>query len=614
MASGVTRKRGALVSGQGSRRGNGTRPSSRGRVRPAEPPPPEREAARESEIDQRVHGWMARLTNGLSPAALMAAYLDWAVHLSASPGKQAELVEKAMRKWARLFEWLARRAVQGGATRPSIEPLAQDRRFSAPEWQTWPFDFVQQAFLLQQQWWHNATTDVPGVSRSHEAMVEFGARQFLDMWSPANFLPTNPVVLKRTLESGGRNLAAGLGNLAEDLSRAISHGPPVGADAFTVGRTVAVTPGRVVFRNRLMELIQYSPATRTVRPEPVLIVPAWIMKYYILDLSPENSLIRWLVGEGFTVFAISWLNPGEEDADLRLENYRSDGIMAALETVGRIVPDSRVHATGYCLGGTLLSIAAAAMARDGDDRLATVSLFAAQQDFSEAGELTLFISESQVHFLEDLMAAQGYLDSRQMAGAFQLLRSNDLIWSRLAHDYLMGERTPMTDLMAWNADATRMPYRMHSEYLRQLFLDNDLAEGRFRVAGRPVALSDIRTPIFSLGTEHDHVAPWRSTFKIHLLTDADVTFALTSGGHNTGVVSPPGVPGRHVRVRTKRADDLYVDPDAWLASTDATEGSWWPVWVKWLAEHSGRAIAPPPMGLADQGKALPAAPGSYVFG
>jgi polyhydroxyalkanoate synthase len=473
---------------------------------------------------------------------------------------------------------------------------------------------MYQNFLLQQQWWHNATTGIRGVTKHHEKMVEFMSRQALDMMSPSNFLVTNPELMKKTLAEGGQNLAAGLQNLVEDWERAISGGKPVGADQFKVGEDVAVTPGKVIYRNRLIELIQYAPATDKVRPEPVLIVPAWIMKYYILDLSPHNSLVKYLTEQGFTVFMVSWKNPGPEDRDLGLDDYRKLGVMDALDAVSVIVPNQKVHAVGYCLGGTLLSIAAGAMARDGDDRLKSVTLLAAQTDFTEAGELTLFINESQLAFLEDMMWEQGFLDAKQMAGAFQMLRSNDLIWSRVVHDYLMGERAPMNDLMAWNADATRMPYKMHSEYLRQLFLDNDLAEGRFVVGDSPIALSDIRAPIFMVGTVSDHVAPWRSTYKINLLTDTDVTYLLTTGGHNAGIVSEPDHGHRSFQVASKAADGRYVSPETFLTEAPRKIGSWWPEWAAWLGERSGAPAAPPSMGagVADYAPRYDA-PGTYVL-
>jgi polyhydroxyalkanoate synthase len=392
--------------------------------------------------------------------------------------------------------------------------------------------------------------------------------------------------------------------------QAAAHGGAV-TSSFTVGGNLAATPGKVVFRNALIELIQYAPTTATVGAEPVLIVPAWIMKYYILDLSPSNSLIRWLVAQGRTVFAISWRNPGAEMRDTSLDDYRAQGVMAAIVAVRAICGDAKIHATGYCLGGTLLTIAAAAMARDNDDRLASLSLFAAQTDFTEAGELQLFITEDQLDFLNDIMQTQGYLSSAQMGGAFQMLRSNDLIWSHAIRDYLLGEHEVPFDLMAWNADGTRLPARMHIEYLRGLFLQNDLAEGRFRVGDRPLALDDMRLPMFVVSTERDHIAPWHSVFKLHLLNDGELTFVLTSGGHNAGIVSEPGHPHRHFRIRVRGAGTRTLGPDEWESDTAPQDGSWWLEWGKWLDRHSGPRVDPPPMG-APGFLPLCDAPGTYV--
>ncbi len=564
--------------------------------------------------DRALHATAARFTGGASPAALAAAYWDWATHLAFAPGKRAQLTEKAIRKAARFATYAGRYVMEGGKTESCIEPLPQDRRFADESWQQWPFNGIYQAFLLQQQWWHNATTGVRGVSKQHEDMVAFGTRQILDMFAPSNSPLTNPEILRHTINAGGLNLFKGWQNLIEDWQRSISGKKAVGTENFVVGRDVAQTPGKIVYRNRLIELIQYAPATAAVRPEPILVVPAWIMKYYILDLSPENSLVKYLTEQGFTVFMISWKNPGPDDRDLGLEDYRTLGVMSALDVVNTIVPNRKVHAVGYCLGGTLLSIAAAAMARDDDDRLATMTLFAAQADFTEAGEIMLFIDEGQIAFLEDMMWEQGFLDGRQMAGAFQMLRSNDLIWSHMVHDYMLGRREPMTDLMAWNADATRMPYRMHSEYLRSLFLNNDLAEGRFLVDGKPIALTEIRTPMFAVGTERDHVAPWRSTYKVYLEFDTEVTYLLTAGGHNVGIVSEPGHPGRSFRMRTKEPSDHYLDPDRFYAEALRKEGSWWPEWVAWLSDRSGALTSVPTMGASQSGyQPLGDAPGAYVL-
>jgi|SoiMethySBSTD1v2_1073268.scaffolds.fasta_scaffold49578_2 polyhydroxyalkanoate synthase len=561
-------------------------------------------------LDRPLHAAVARLTGGISPAALTQAYTDWLQHLLFSPDKQIELVGKAADKWARYLQYCIR-ACTDQTCPDCIEPLAQDARFRGEAWQRWPFNAMYQGFLLTQQWWHNATTDVEGVSKHHQDVISFTARQILDVFSPVNFPLTNPAVIDATLKQGGMNFVHSAFNFWEDWRRAVNGEKPVGTDAFKVGRDVAVTPGKVIFRNRLIELLQYAPATDAVHAEPILIVPAWIMKYYILDLSPENSLVRYLTRQGFTVFMISWKNPTADDRDLGLADYTKLGVEAALDAVEAIVPDRKIHAVGYCLGGTLLSTVAAAMARDGDNRLKSVTLFAAQTDFTDAGELTLFIDEAQVSFLEHMMADQGFLDTKQMAGAFQLLRSNDLIWSKIVHSYLMGERPPMFDLMAWNADATRMPYRMHSEYLRRFFLNNDLAGGRYEVGGRPVSLRDIHIPVFAVSTITDHVAPWRSVYKIQMLTHADVTFVLSNGGHNAGVVNPPGRSGRHHQIATHKEEETYVDPDAWQKAAMRHEGSWWPCWRDWLVRQSSEKVAPPKM--AGGRTPLGDAPGTYVL-
>ncbi|HPB75263.1 MAG TPA: alpha/beta fold hydrolase [Chromatiaceae bacterium] len=567
-------------------------------------------------LDRMVNANLARATAGISPTVVTLAYLDWLIHLGLAPGKLALLAEKAFRKGLRLALY-AGRALQDPATPPCIDPLPQDARFFAPAWQQWPFNLYYQSFLLTQQWWHIATTDNRGVAKQHEAIVAFLTRQVLDLFSPANSPLTNPEILQATWREGGQNLLRGGANFLADLEALMMGNRPDGLrDSFVVGRDLATTPGQVIYRNALIELIQYQPAGERVHAEPILIVPAWIMKYYILDLSPHNSLIRYLVAQGHTVFTLSWKNPTVADRDLGLEDYRRLGVMAALEAIGQVLPGRRVHGVGYCLGGTLLTIAAAAMARDGDDRLCSLTLLAAQTDFTEAGELLLFINENQVAFLEDMMWDQGYLDAQQMAGAFQLLRSNDLIWSRLIRDYLLGQRQSWNDLSAWNADSTRMPFRMHSEYLRQIFLDNALAVGHYQVEGRPIAITDIRVPLFAVGTVKDHVAPWRSVYKINLLADAEeVTFLLTSGGHNAGIVSEPCHPRRHFQMARRTEGDCYLDPDTWQARTPRQEGSWWPAWQAWLAGHSTATPVPaPPLGAPERGlPPLCPAPGTYVL-
>jgi len=557
--------------------------------------------------DRSFHATLARFTGGLSPAALALAFADWQIHLMAAPGKRAALAGEAIQHALQFAEALVPKhpTFQPWSL---IKPPPQDRRFADLDWELPSFNLLAQAFLLGEQWWHSATTDIRGLARSNSAIADFTLRQCLDMVAPTNFAWSNPAVLRSAMQTGGGNFVSGLHNWIEDWQALLAGGKLQSGQQFVVGKDVAVTSGKVVYRNELIELIQYAPATSAVRPEPVLIVPAWIMKYYILDLSPHNSLVHQLVGQGFTVFMISWRNPASEDRDLSLEDYRRLGVDAAIAAVNAIMPGQQIHAAGYCLGGTLLSIAAARLSRERPDCLRSITLLAALTDFTEAGELTLFINESQVAFLEDMMWRRGVLDTTQMAGAFQMLRSNDLIWSRLVRDYLIGERAPPSDLMSWNADATRMPYRMHSDYLRQLFLDNDLAEGRYMVEGKPVALSDLHAPMFVVGTLRDHVAPWRSTHKIHFLANVDITYVLTSGGHNAGVVAPPDEEGHSYQVLTRKAGEPYIGPEEWLQKAPHHEGSWWTEWVRFLAAHSGQPVAAPALGVG-----LANAPGSYVL-
>ncbi|WJR78206.1 alpha/beta fold hydrolase [Bradyrhizobium sp. NP1] len=564
-------------------------------------------------IDRSTHAAIARWTGGLSPAAILLAFADWQLHLAASPGKQLALTHQAFVDTLRFAEaWVPRH--------PEFQPWSvvkaapNDHRFADPDWELPAFNMMAQAFLLGEQWWHSATSGVHGLARPNAAIVDFALRQLLDTAAPSNFPLTNPEVLRTIMESGGGNFVSGLHNWLEDCKALFAGGKPGAASDFVIGKTVAATKGKVVYRNELIELIQYAPTTAVVRPEPVLIVPAWIMKYYILDLAPQDSLVRYLVDNGFTVFIISWKNPTSDDRNLSLEDYRKLGVEAAIEAVNEMVPKRPIHAAGYCLGGTLLAIEAARLGRVRPEALRSVTLLAAQTDFTEAGELTLFINESQVAFLEDMMWQRGVLDAGQMAGAFQMLRSNDLIWSRVVRDYLMGEREPLSDLMAWNADATRMPYRMHSEYLRQLFLNNDLAEGRYRADGVPVALSDLRMPMFVVGTQYDHVAPWRSTHKIHFLADAPITYVLASGGHNAGIVAPPtGEEGRSYQILARPVDGSYVGPEEWLKQALHVEGSWWTAWRDFLGSHSGEPVSPPPLGGSSRAAALDDAPGRYVL-
>ncbi|SMX46186.1 PHA/PHB synthase family protein [Actibacterium lipolyticum] len=561
-------------------------------------------------LDRASRAMQARLTNGVSPHAAAAALADWLMHLSRAPGRQVELAERAQANLTKLALYCG----QTGAAAP-FTPHQNDHRFSHEGWNKPPFNLWKQSFLATQDWWEHATSEVRGTRKHSSDRVGFMTRQFLDVFSPSNYPLLNPEILQVTAETGGQNLVEGAQNFTKDMLAKLSGTPASEEAKFQVGHNLACTPGEVVFRNELFELIQYAPQTEQVKAEPILIVPAWIMKYYILDLSPENSLIRYLVSKGYTVFAISWRNPSAEQRDLSLDDYRRLGVMAALDAVGQIVPDQKIHACGYCLGGTILSIAAATMARENDARLASITLLAAQTDFTEAGELMMFLDESQVAYLEDMMWDQGYLKQEQMAGAFRALRAEDLIWTRAVRRYMLGQDDAQFDISVWNADATRMPYRMHSEYLRSLFLENRLTGGRFSVEGKVIALKDISAPFFVLGTERDHIAPWRSAYKTALFTDSDLTFVLTKGGHNGGILSEPGHRGRHYRIGHRAPGKLYMDPDTWAQKHPAKDGSWWDEWANWLnGKSSPDLVHPPQMGDPEQGLPILApAPGTYVF-
>jgi polyhydroxyalkanoate synthase len=568
------------------------------------------ESTAQRDLARALRAQLATVTGGLAPDVYVNAWWDWFLNLSKQPPSQIELVQDALTKAADNLAFTMKAAVAH-----PLPPTHGDERFRGDAWAQWPFNVYAHVYRNYADWWQKAISSVPGVAPANERTLEFMARNALELVSPANCLVTNPELLETTRVEEGANLIRGFEYWLEDLRSALG-GKPNAPGRFVVGRDLAATPGKVILRNELIELIQYSPATPAVFAEPVLVIPAWIMKYYILDLSAKNSLVKYLVSKGHTVFIVSWRNPTAGDRDLGMDDYLRLGIRDAIDAVSRVVPDRKVHSVGYCIGGTLLSIAAAALAAQGDHRLGTVTLLAAQQDFSEPGELSLFISPSQLDMLEAVMSRAGVLQSEQMGAAFALLRSRDLLWTPAVNAYLRGKRESPNDLMAWNADGTRMPCRMHSEYLRELYLNNALARGEFVAEGRRIALSDIRLPMFVVGTETDHVAPWKSVYKARGLTrSTDYTFLLTSGGHNAGIVSGPEHPRRRHRVRTWLNAQESLSSEEWFESTEPRQGSWWPVWQQWLVQHSAAdQVAPPSMGSERAGyRPICDAPGEYVF-
>jgi polyhydroxyalkanoate synthase subunit PhaC len=559
-------------------------------------------------LDELVHAELSKATMGLSPIALSLAYADWAMHLSASPAKQLALAQLAMK----LSQDTAAQQLN---IHTDISPFAKDARFENMAWANWPFKLLKDSYQAQEEWWEEST-QVTGVSKHHAHVMRFFTRQWLDAISPSNWALTNPEVLATITATGGQSMVKGIQQYVEDLKKASMHRlnneeeatPPL---AFEVGKDVAITPGKVVYKNNLIELIQYSPTTEKVHPEPVLIVPSCIMKYYILDLSPHNSMVKYLVSEGFTVFMVSWRNPDSDDGDLGMRDYMQMGLLDAIDAVQSVAKVRHLHAMGYCLGGTFLSIAAAVLSRGKHaSPLASVTLLAAQTDFSEPGELGVFIDDDQLLTLREEMAKTGYLSGKQMAGSFQFLNSRDLIWSRNTQRYLFGREEVGNDMVSWNKDTTRVPARMHNEYLDSLFLNNSLSEGHYRVDGKAVDLMDIQQPLMVVGTVRDHISPWKSVFKIHAKTDTETCFILAAGGHNAGIISEPGHTHRSYQIKSMPKGHTWIDPDDWLTTTPTEEGSWWPAWSRWLKHHSGALVKA--KGISNEAE-LADAPGQYVL-
>ncbi|MBN9227343.1 alpha/beta fold hydrolase [Legionella sp. 39-23] len=571
------------------------------------------EASQTFGLDKPLHAWLSHFSGWLSPSTFLSSYYDWLTHLTLSPDKRLELMNNNSTNNLQLLFYLLN-ICRNQEGEPCVTLRESDHRFQNDLWNQFPFALYSQLFLMTEQAWDKATTNIRGVSKHHQNLMNFITRQILDIFAPSNFPVTNPEVIEATTNESGMNFVNGFNNWIEDVSRIINKQPPVGSEEFKVGKNVAITPGKVVYRNHLIELIQYKPTTTKVYAEPILIVPACIMKYYILDLSPNNSMVKYLVDHGHTVFTISWRNPDSKDRNLSMEDYINLGVLDAIETINHIVPKQKIHSVGYCLGGTMLMLAATLLAKRKLDQLKTITLFAAQIDFKDAGELMLFIDESQIAYLEDIMSEKGYLDGSQMAGTFSMLQSVDLIWSKNVLDYQLGKRRPVNDLMAWDYDTTRLPYTMHSEYLRKLFLNNDLVEGHYSIDGMALSLEDIDCPVFAVSALRDHVAPWKSVYKIHLFTDTDITFVLTNGGHNSGVVNEPGHPGRSYQLMTHKKGEKYISPELWQETASHNDGSWWPAWQDWLASHSGNKVLPPSLGNSKKGyKVICDAPGTYVF-
>ena len=547
---------------------------------------------------------------GLSnPTAIGAAFFEMAARMMSDPARLVEAQASLWNDYMRLWQQTAQR-LAGGAAEPVIEAPPEDRRFRDQAWSDNAlFDFIKQSYLLTARWVQAAVNNVEGLDERTARKVDFYTRQFVDAIAPSNFVLTNPEVLRATIESRGENLVNGLKNLLGDLERgkgrlAISM---TDSAAFKIGENVATTPGKIVYQNELMQLIQYAPTTDTVKRRPLLIIPPWINKFYILDLRPENSFIRWAVGQGHTVFVISWVNPDEKLAAKTFEDYMRHGPLAALDAMEQATGERAANVIGYCLGGTLLAATLAYMAVKRDVRVKSATYFVTMVDFTEAGELSVFIDEEQLKALEQRMSKKGYLDAREMHTTFNMLRANDLIWSFVVNNYLLGKSPLPFDLLYWNADSTRMPAAMHSFYLRRMYQQNLLVKpGGITLAGVPIDLRKVKTPAFLLSTREDHIAPWRSTYAATQIYAGPVKFVLSASGHIAGVVNPPGSKYGHYE-----NDANPPTPEEWLAAATQHEGSWWPVWEKWIAQYAGGEV---PARHPGDGKLTPIedAPGSYV--
>jgi polyhydroxyalkanoate synthase len=544
-----------------------------------------------------------------NPLSIGAAFFEMTARMMSDPSRLVQAQLSLWNDYLTLWQRTAQRFL-GGSAEPMIEPPAGDRRFRDKAWtDNTLFDFIKQSYLLTARWLQGTVKQVDGIDERTARKVDFYTRQFVDAIAPSNFLMTNPEVLRATIESRGENLINGLKNLLDDLERGKGRLAIKMTDmaAFRIGENIAVTPGKVVYQNDLLQLIQYEPTTATVKRRPLLIIPPWINKFYILDLRPANSFIRWAVGEGHTVFVISWVNPDERLAAKTFADYMREGLLAALGAIEEATGEREANVIGYCLGGTLLASTLAYMAVKQDTRIKSATYFVAMVDFAEAGELSVFIDEEQLAALEERMNAKGYLEGRAMATTFNMLRANDLIWSFVVNNYLLGKSPFPFDLLYWNADSTRMPAAMHSFYLRNMYQENLLVKpGGISLDGVPIELRKIKTPSFLLSTREDHIAPWRSTYAATQLYRGPVKFVLSASGHIAGVVNPPGSKYGHWE-----NDNNPPTPEEWLATATAVPDSWWPVWERWVSQYSGGEV---PARSPGDGKLKPIedAPGSYV--